>query len=162
MKYRFIIFSIVALSAGFCFSADYVGSSACRNCHAKKHADWSKTNHAKAARKLSADDKKNILCRKCHFTGEANAGSKRKGVGCEACHGAGQYYIQTPVMKDRELAKAVGLIAKPDLQMCKSCHSENSPMLKKTDLKKMLKKICSHAKTKIEKPADAKKKKKSQ
>jgi len=50
------------------------------------------------------------------------------GVGCETCHGAGQYYSPSYVMRDSELSRAVGLLD-PGQKSCLVCHSSATPSL---------------------------------
>ncbi|MCX7959164.1 MAG: hypothetical protein N3B13_08965, partial [Deltaproteobacteria bacterium] len=64
---------------------------------------------------------------------------------CEACHGAGKYYAQEYVMKDKELSKLIGLKI-PDEKSCEKCHTEDSPKINKMNLKEGMKKI-EHKKT---------------
>jgi hypothetical protein len=50
------------------------------------------------------------------------------GIGCEACHGAGQYYSPVYVMRDAELARGVGLVD-PGQKSCLVCHTADAPSL---------------------------------
>lgn len=140
MKRLVAISSFVLSFVGIAAGADYVGSGACRDCHKERYNNWLASPHFKSARNLTEDDKKNVSCQKCHFTGSEK--KRWEEVGCEACHGGGEYYIQIPIMKDRELAAAVGLVAKPTIEICKSCHTETSPLLRKLDLEKVISTIC--------------------
>jgi formate-dependent nitrite reductase cytochrome c552 subunit len=74
-------------------------------------------------------------CRGCHSP-DADAGLA--GVTCEACHGPGRLYAARYVMRDLELARAVGLL-EPGEKTCLSCHTESTPSLKKFDVKQKLK-----------------------
>jgi hypothetical protein len=61
-------------------------------------------------------------------------------VGCERCHGPGKYYVPSFVMKDRELARAVGLVdAKPE--HCVQCHTEGTPSIRPFKFDEMWAKI---------------------
>ncbi|MGE3840602.1 MAG: cytochrome c3 family protein [Vicinamibacterales bacterium] len=72
-----------------------VGAEKCgKVCHKVEFDSWSKSKHATAAKKTD----------------------------CEACHGNGADYIKLSVMKDPAQAKAAGLIAKPALSSCATCH----------------------------------------
>jgi hypothetical protein len=107
---------------------------------------WEKSRHARAYETLASAKAKEVAtakgidnpqespeCLKCHVTGYGADASlfestykKEDGVGCESCHGAGKDYKNIKIMKDPEAAKAKGLII-PDEQVCKKCHSEESP-----------------------------------
>ncbi len=56
-----------------------------------------------------------------------------QSVSCEACHGAGDKYKSSKVMKEIYAGtldgKTVGLIV-PDEAVCKTCHNEKSPTFK--------------------------------
>ena len=80
----------------------YVGDTEkkCAMCHKAQVEAWKKWGMAGAWDKLSADEKKNEACIKCHVTGYGQEGgwvSFEKtpglvGVQCEACHGpAGEH-----------------------------------------------------------------------
>lgn len=104
---------------------DWVGSDACGSCHPDELAAWKQTAHARAADRLGAAPKGRCLA--CHGTGEAPAGAAIElAVGCEACHGAGAAYAHDDVMRDRALARALGLrdlsteAARRDV--CGACH----------------------------------------
>ena len=62
------------------------------------------------------------------------------GVGCEACHGAGQYYSPSYVMRDAELAHAVGLVD-PGQKSCLACHTADTPSLSPFDFASKVKLI---------------------
>lgn len=61
------------------------------------------------------------------------------GVQCESCHGAGRMYSPRYVMKDKELAKLLGLLPITEDQ-CAPCHTKDSPSVRefKFDEKLML------------------------
>jgi Cytochrome c554 and c-prime len=121
-----------ATSAGAAFAArrDWTGSAACGSCHPAEFAAWQATPHA-STRARFADAKPQARCLACHGTGEAPAGPAiAVEVGCEACHGAGSAYAPDDVMRDRPLARALGLadLSTPALraQLCASCHSRTT------------------------------------
>lgn len=121
--------------------AAYVGSEACRSCHAKEFETWSASPHANAvatleqAGKQSEDD-----CLKCHTTAFGKPGGFQPGspvtaspdlarVGCESCHGPGGDHVG-------ERAERVGTILslgdKCDScviqKVCGTCHDKaNDP-----------------------------------
>nr|ADI22000.1 hypothetical protein [uncultured myxobacterium HF0200_01L06] len=121
--------------------ADFVGSDACKSCHASEYATWSEQPHAHAGQTLTkagkADD---INCLRCHTTGYDRTGgfpaesSLREHpdlarVGCESCHGPGGDHIAPDA---RRIGTIVSLGDKCDscviLQICGSCHDDaNDP-----------------------------------
>jgi hypothetical protein len=64
-------------------------------------------------------------CLSCHAPG---ADEGLAGVSCEACHGPGRLYSASYVMRDPELARAVGLVD-PGEKTCLACHTESTPSL---------------------------------
>lgn len=151
---RALITSILLISALLATTAyartKYVGNEACIQCHKKEGLSWSKRSHAKAFESLKAGKRKvakkragldpdkdyttDKLCLRCHTTGYRKPGGyksaektpKMKGVGCEACHGAGSKYRKLHDDKPnftKDEAKAAGeLYADNDPVMCKNCH----------------------------------------
>lgn len=103
---------------------DYVGAAACEECHAEAVEAWRRSPHARAEVSLG-EKAKEPACLTCH------APQKKKGlegVTCEACHGPGGAYKADYVMKDPELARAVGLV-EPTEKQCLVCHDASSPSL---------------------------------
>jgi peroxiredoxin len=120
--------------------APYVGSEACKSCHAAEYETWSQNPHAGAAATLVAEDKgADADCLRCHTTGMGSAGgfpsdaaakdhADLARVGCESCHGPGGDHIVNEV----KLGSIVSLGDKCDscviLQICGSCHDDaNDP-----------------------------------
>jgi hypothetical protein len=120
--------------------AAYVGSEACKSCHASEHARWASHPHASAfvtlERKAKAGEG---ACRTCHTTGYGKGGFPEGaspaqhpallGVGCESCHGPGGDHVGEAAPKRGSI---VSLADKCDscviLQVCGSCHDEaNDP-----------------------------------
>lgn len=84
-----------------------LGAEKCaKMCHKAEYDSWLKTKHA----------------------------TMRHKVDCETCHGKGSDYAKMWIMKDKEAAKAAGLIAKPDKENCLKCH--------KNDFKESMLKEC--------------------
>jgi hypothetical protein len=84
-----------------------IGAEKCaKMCHKDVYESWLKTKHANLKHK----------------------------VDCESCHGKGSEYAKMWIMKDKEAAKAAGLVAKPDKTSCESCH--------KKDFKEEMLKLC--------------------
>jgi len=77
--------------------ARYLGSAACRACHAAAFARWRATGHARDFAGLLSADRRVSACLRCHVTGygdrlghpAAGEGQDLANVGCEACHGPG-------------------------------------------------------------------------
>jgi peroxiredoxin len=122
-------------------NAVYVGSVACRSCHAAEHATWSESPHAHAVDTLEAVRKQgNPDCLRCHTTGFGRPGGfPAKGlvaahedlasVGCESCHGPGGDHVAEGSTK---IGTIVSLGDKCDscviLQICGACHDDaNDP-----------------------------------
>jgi hypothetical protein len=75
----------------------FLGSAACRSCHAAAFDRWRATGHARDFSGLLAGDRRLSACLRCHVTGYGERLGYRAGgegqdlanVGCEACHGPG-------------------------------------------------------------------------
>jgi hypothetical protein len=106
--------------------ADWTGSARCGSCHPTQLAAWQATRHATTASRLPA--KPAGSCLGCHATGEAPAGPAiALEVGCEACHGAGAAYAEDDIMRNPDLARALGLadVTTPAARaaICAGCHT---------------------------------------
>jgi peroxiredoxin len=117
--------------------AAYVGSEACRSCHAAEFDVWVASPHGRATASLAAAGKASeAACLRCHTTGFGKPGGfPRDGaasahqdlarVGCEACHGPGGDHVQEGA---RRIGTILALGDKCDscviLQICGSCHDE--------------------------------------
>ncbi len=105
------------------YDGPYVGSSACLVCHVSQHAQWSGTGHPRAWSVLDADGHaEDRACFACHVTGAHDAAGPQspkavppqlRGVGCEACHGAGGDHVRAPT---------AATMAQPSLDTCTTCH----------------------------------------
>jgi hypothetical protein len=114
-----------------------VGPESCKVCHRSVYENWKETPHARAQASLSPKQQKDGRCASCHSP------EQQKGtadVSCETCHGNGQFYLPRYVMKDAELARAVGL-TDPSEKMCRKCHDASAPSLKPFDFAQKLKLI---------------------
>ncbi len=136
-------------------NAKYVGSRACRPCHmnaaqGEMFTKWEAGPHSGAYETLASQTATDLatalgidnaqeseVCLECHSAAGAMPAERRhrrydpaEGVGCEACHGAGQYYRKKKVMcrlTGGELeGAAVGLI-EPDEAVCAGCHTAEAP-----------------------------------
>ncbi|HEX5269027.1 MAG TPA: cytochrome c family protein, partial [Gemmataceae bacterium] len=89
--------------------SDYVGSEACKKCHATAFKIWAKSKHATAYTtlvnakepSLREYDPECVVCHTVGFryqTGYANAAKtpNLKDVGCESCHGPGGAHVKRP------------------------------------------------------------------
>lgn len=115
---------------------NHVGAARCKDCHAFEFEVWSKGPHASAHRALDAEQAKDAKCNGCHTLVPLDESPKFAGVQCESCHGAGRYYLPAFVMKDSELARAVGLID-PTEAVCQRCHTEAAPSIRPFDFATM-------------------------
>jgi peroxiredoxin len=121
--------------------AAYVGSEACRSCHAAEFDVWAAGPHQRAVASLAPAGKQSDAdCLRCHTTGFGSPGGFPHAaaatehpdlarVGCESCHGPGGDHV-------KEGAQRIGTILslgdKCDscviLQICGSCHDDaNDP-----------------------------------
>lgn len=104
---------------------DWTGTAACGACHPAELAAWQVTLHARTRDRFPS--RPAARCLGCHATGEAPAGPAiAVEVGCEACHGAGAAYAEADVMRDRPVARALGLadVSTPAARaaVCAPCH----------------------------------------
>ncbi len=105
---------------------DLVGPDNCKLCHPQAYAAWKKSEHANSLVSLTGSFAKDGRCLNCHSP-EASRGFS--GVQCETCHGGGQFYTPSYVMRDAELARDVGL-TDPTPATCGRCHDAAAPSLK--------------------------------
>ncbi len=126
------------LVAAGALAGDWLGARECRTCHEAQYAQWQKTPHARAHELLSESESRDPRCTSCHSTAAADG---LVGVQCESCHGAGRHYWPEPVMRDVELAKAVGLTGGGDATTCRRCHREDAPRVTPFDLAAALEKV---------------------
>jgi len=109
-------------------AADPVGAETCKACHPAAWEIWRAGPHARARDSMPERNRADPRCTGCHAPVE-----KEAGVTCEACHGNGQHYARRYVMRDRELAQALGLVVVPSERSCLACHDESAPSLGKFD-----------------------------
>jgi hypothetical protein len=128
---------VLALS-GVADAADFVGPESCKGCHPAAYEAWQQSKHARAMDSLSEAQKKDARCLTCHAPDQAQQATAH--ITCETCHGGGQYYSPSYVMKDSELARLVGLVD-PSEKMCRTCHDASTPSLRPFDFKESLKAI---------------------
>lgn len=111
-----------------------VGPETCKACHPAAYEVWRVGPHARAFESLPPQSRKDARCLSCHSP-DAEAGLS--GVTCEGCHGPGRQYSAPYVMRDRELAGLLGLVA-PGEKTCLACHGESAPSLVKFEYAKKL------------------------
>lgn len=117
-------------------TAELVGPEACKGCHPAAYETWRQSKHARALDSLSPPQQKDARCLSCHAPSLREQGVEH--VTCETCHGGGQYYASSFVMKDPELSRMVGLVD-PSERACRACHDASSPSLRPFDFVEKLK-----------------------
>lgn len=126
--------ALALLAPAIAGAADTVGPETCRACHPSAYEAWAASPHARARDSLPERSRSEARCLSCHAP-EAQEG--HPGVSCESCHGAGRVYAATYVMRDAELARAVGLLdAGP--KTCAACHTESTPSLERFEYQRKL------------------------
>lgn len=149
----------------------YIGAGQCKNCHTGEdkgdaYTKWTKTPHAKAFETLAGDKAKEIAkkqgiedpqksekCLKCHVTAYGVAANELKksfkpdqGVQCESCHGPGENHFKVRFAESQKGGTPApvgeGEIKKGrTMELCKTCHNENSPTFQPFCLKERMEKI---------------------
>lgn len=101
----------------------FVGSDACKTCHAGEHAQWASHRHARAMQSLvRAGYEWSPECIVCHVVGygapdgyvSQDATPVLANVGCESCHGAGKALLG---------GKCAGVARKATEETCARCHT---------------------------------------
>ena len=136
----FFLGILVFCAAPVATAQEFVGAKRCKTCHEFEYLMWSKGPHAKAQKHLHPEQLKDSKCNTCHTTAPGESDERLVNVQCERCHGPGQYYHRPYVMKDKELARAVGLVT-PSPSHCLQCHTEGAPNIKPFNFKEMWAKI---------------------
>jgi hypothetical protein len=107
----------------------FMGSEACRDCHANYFQAWSTTKHARALTKLSGSDRTSGKCIRCHVTDTPAMLAATKdaptfpNVQCEACHGAGRAHVDAARAGNAATATTAAITE----ASCTRCHNEESP-----------------------------------
>ncbi|OGQ90937.1 MAG: hypothetical protein A2289_26780 [Deltaproteobacteria bacterium RIFOXYA12_FULL_58_15] len=135
---------VVGLVAVAARAQSYIGAERCKTCHEWEYKQWAQGPHAEAHKSLSQEQRGDAKCNTCHSTLPEETDKRFAGVQCERCHGPGRYYHRRYVMRDRELARAVGL-TDPKAAHCMQCHTEGTPSIEPFDFEKMWPRI-SHGK----------------
>jgi hypothetical protein len=118
-------------------NATFVGSEACKSCHASEFETWAKHPHSRALASLeSKGQAANAECLRCHTTGMGRPGGFRETnavatasdlsrVGCESCHGPGSAHVaEGATRRGSILALADKCDSCVILQICGGCHDE--------------------------------------
>lgn len=129
--------ALAGIGTGAAWAADFVGSETCQGCHPEAYQTWLLSKHAHAKASLTPQQSKDARCLSCHSPNDREGVAS---VGCETCHGAGQFYSPEYVMKDPELSRLVGLVD-PTEKMCRTCHDASSPSLRPFNFEEALKAI---------------------
>ena len=117
---------------------DYVGRTACAECHNEIYQEYMKSKHAFAVTSLvDIGESRNGLCLPCHTTGfgevtgfsMVSRTDNLDSVGCEQCHGPGEVHIQ--IMNGAKLTGPTrglnGFGVRPVTEdVCRRCHMENT------------------------------------
>lgn len=126
--------------AGGVVQHDFVGAERCRSCHQEEFKLWAQGPHARAMDSLSERERQDARCKQCHTMVSDDPDPSLAGVQCETCHGAGRWYSESWVMRDRELREKLFLVT-PDEKTCTRCHTESSPSLRPFVYEEKLEKI---------------------
>jgi hypothetical protein len=105
---------------------EFIGSGKCESCHPFAFERWKQGPHYAAHLSLRKEQLDDSKCNSCHTMPPRVNLNNFMGIQCESCHGAGQYYFQSYVMKDKELARAVGLTSILP-ENCLKCHNATAP-----------------------------------
>ncbi|MFC1838384.1 multiheme c-type cytochrome [Thermodesulfobacteriota bacterium] len=106
---------------------DYLGYTACMECHPEIVDKWKATPHANAFENLKtqgAEKQENPGCFRCHVVAYNEDGGyidmeltpELKDVQCESCHGPGRVHSES--------ADPEELILEADEDTCRKCHTE--------------------------------------
>ncbi len=116
--------------------AKWSGSFACFDCHIEQAERWKNSPHSKALETLIAKSKgEDVECVGCHTLGFMDGGytlgeesSRFAGVGCESCHGPGEWHRKVKVQaKNGDKSKEpdsvpADWIPSPGEAVCTKCH----------------------------------------
>jgi nitrate/TMAO reductase-like tetraheme cytochrome c subunit len=162
----------------------YMGVAKCKTCHkiekrGDQYTKWLESKHAKAYETLAGekamefakaknieDPQKSEACVKCHVTAyglDASRYSEKytmeEGVGCEACHGPGEFYSKATLKSPKKWredpegmhkkALEAGLIV-PTAETCTQCHNDESPAYKEFKYEEFVAKI-AHPRPEVKK-----------
>jgi len=112
--------------------SDYLGAATCKKCHPTAFQVWEKSAHQRAHVALPEDRRNDTRCIQCH----GSSANLNGGVQCESCHGTGKHYAKRYVMKDKELARIVGLVDVTE-KTCRRCHTGSTPSIQPFEWKRL-------------------------
>ncbi len=127
MRHLLVSLFLAAAAPSFSHAGDKVGPETCKACHPSAYDAWLATPHARSRDSLPDRSRNESRCLSCHAP---DAEDGLAGVSCESCHGGGRLYAAPYVMRDAELARALGLVDPGD-KTCLACHTESTPSLVK-------------------------------
>lgn len=122
------------LPSGRAAGVSRVGPESCKACHPAAYEVWRNGPHARSLDGVPAQNRRDPRCLSCHAP---DAEDGLTAVTCETCHGPGRVYSAPYVMRDAELARAVGLVD-PGEKTCLACHGESAPSLVRFEYAKKL------------------------
>lgn len=129
-----LLLLLLTVAPGVAAPADVVGAETCKSCHPLAYEAWRYGPHARGVEALPEARRKDARCTSCHAP---DVDKGLAGVSCETCHGPGRLYSPSYVMRDPELARAVGLVD-PGERTCAVCHTESTPSLTRFEYAKKL------------------------
>lgn len=123
----FLVLASTLLLASAARAGDVVGPESCKACHPSAYETWATSAHARGLASLPERSRGDRRCLSCHAP---DADDGIAGVSCETCHGPGRLYSAPWVMRDPELARALGLLD-PGARTCAGCHTDATPSLQR-------------------------------
>lgn len=108
---------------------ELVGAQKCKSCHEFEFRVWAEGPHAKARESLKPAQLADAKCNTCHTMKWEQVNQAPASVQCERCHGPGEYYHRPYVMRDRELARVLGLVEVKEAH-CRQCHTQDTPSIR--------------------------------
>src|SRR5262249_40967336 len=91
------VLAIAVLCSAVAAGAAFVGPESSRGGPPEAYAAWRSSKHARSMESLTAEQQREARCPTCHAPNLAD--QSMAGIGCETCHGGGQYYAPAYVMK---------------------------------------------------------------
>ena len=150
LHHKILFFAFAGIMAAVCWPShpqanvaewgNYAGATRCKSCHQPAYDIWVKGPHARALTNLEPRQRQDFRCRQCHTMVPDGFMENLASVQCESCHGAGRYYSESHVMKDKELREQL-FFKVPDEKTCLFCHQGNHTGLKDWNYKEKLQKI---------------------
>ena len=128
---------MVLLATDSLVAGNYIGVERCKSCHEFEFSRWAAGPHAHGHESLTAKPLGASKCNTCHTMDPSLLVPRFIGIQCERCHGGGKYYHLDHVMRDRELARAVGLIDVTEAH-CRQCHTAGTPSIRPFDFAAMM------------------------